>query len=296
MKNIFNKLFGNKNAKKTLTHEASNLDRDLSFHTSTFPKESALFMAIRNAAPAQVKKRLEGGANPNQKLSVMRKHDNYDSYPLYEAIYTVLNNEVSTSSDGSFSLLENNIDLEKMMEVIDLLLSYGADIKMISLNTVLSLGDADKKYELIKYLISKNASIYSYSWGGSFVSEFIKKFNRKPDFFNYLESLNIDYERVLDNEVRISHEIIENFNSKHHLDLLSYFAKKIDLNTKNQKGETPLIIALKNQYSSSLEAVKILVEHGANTKLKDNSNKPASYWATFGAKNKEIADYLDSIK
>ena len=65
---------------------------------------------------------------------------------------------------------------------------------------------------------------------------------------------------------------------------------KADVNQRDDKGYTPLILAT---YDGNFEVAQFLLQHGASTEIKDNSGRTALMGAAFKGNEREVKLLLD---
>jgi ankyrin repeat protein len=221
---------------------------------------------------------------------------------LYEAIAVALDDKHLKIPrfllGNSYTVLES-ISFADMLKIIDILIEKDADIKKISMCSVIALGihDEKKQTDMIMHLIKHKASVYDESWGTSFLFEVLRKYGHKGLFESMVAS-GIDLEHTYDSGVRLIHSLCEHYtcDNEYEKGIVDFIlAKNIDVNSRNSDGETPLIILAKQKYGDIIEFAKMLIKKGADINLKDNSDNTALDHSIYTSQNNEMKEYLLSI-
>lgn len=249
---------------------------------------SPLILAIWDNQKDMVSLLLQKGANPNKKII---------EYPLLSAIP------------------------EASLEIIQILLDYGADINVVGSDNVTAISWAafNGRIDVIELLLKNNIKITEDNVGRAFaiaaymnqkkmVEYLLNKFNNLiygthwhcMALFSAASAGNCDIiNYLLDNGMTVdsrcgptkSETALMTASENEQIEAVKLLIKRgADINAQNNDGLTSLMIAVDYEH---LSVVKILVESGADMQMMDNNNETAILKAT---KNnyKEIEAFLKS--
>ena len=162
------------------------------------------------------------------------------------------------------------------------LIKHGADIKQKD-KEPLFFAILKKKINLIKFMVNEGADLQ-------------KRDDRSPLFLaarkDYLDAIKV----FLENGADINLVDVNNQNILYHClwskgtKVLEYLCSQgIDVNQKFEKGLTPLHIAA---YNGSVDAIKILLEHGAQLEIQSDSGDTPLNYGFYGFHSINALRYL----
>ncbi|AVV78177.1 MULTISPECIES: ankyrin repeat domain-containing protein [Leptospira] len=167
------------------------------------------------------------------------------------------------------------------LEVTSLLLKKGAKVNARGLirmtPLIYAMNSDDPNLEIVKLLIDYGANVNDADSNGETSLRFAIE-------LGWQEAVQL----LVENGAPIEHPLAAHHHSYQlmghlflvafygHFDILNYLLTKgFDIDAKDEKGRTLLMIASQGNRKGHLECVKLLIELGANPKLKDDEDKDA---------------------
>jgi len=182
-----------------------------------------------------------------------------------EEVEYFLKNGVSADlqNEDGLSALHQSV-IEDCQDVVDVLIDYGADlnIKDADLWTPMHAAVACGNYELVKYLVDKNASLVEINTDGNMPIDLV---DDNIEIEVYLDQAMSD-KGYTEDDLENIRNYVANVMLK---DLKEAVEQEKDLNITGEHGETSMHIAAANGYG---EVVEYLLDHGAKIDLVDNDH------------------------
>lgn len=186
-------------------------------------------------------------------------------------------NSVLEHNSACQSILHLTIRQKHMSSMVKLLINNGADINIIDGNglTPLMIAVLLKEFEYVKLLVDYGCDVNIKNNKGT--TALLLSF-RHHDIFEYLVKNGADACIAMENSWTILMLCVRNsINVKEKIDLLLKYNKNLDIDQRNNKGMTALMIisAYWKKNSNSSEIIKYLIKLGSDVSLKDNKGQNA---------------------
>ena len=226
-------------------------------------KKIELFDAINNKDPEHVHKILED-------LTQLKK----EGHITKKDMDSIINNK----NDDSKNLLIHAFDVDAPLDILELLIKYGADVNLqcnehsiLAWSLIYSMSE-----DYIRYLLNKGANTRWISYDGLTCAMYAIQ-QTSYDSSIILQLLNdeiinkTDYykkETVFLMASRISsYDIVKN--------ILEHYKTKIDINQRNEFGNSALMLSIKGSNADKLEITRELITAGIDINLQNNDGDTA---------------------
>ncbi len=178
------------------------------------------------------------------------------------------------------------------LDIVDLLIKYGADVNSVDEfnHTVLMNAIKNETFDIVKLLVENGANVHAVSdYDQDMLHFFAQRKNVDIDMFNFLKSEGLDTLKKDELGATLLLKAADNNPSVEKIKL--FLAEGIDINESDCVQQTPLSVAC-GQYGASLDVVSFLVENGANVNDLDFGGRTPLIQASTYAKDPEIINYL----
>lgn len=224
--------------------------------------ETPLYLAVKENDPKMTEILLSHGANPDYEMK-------YGGSCLSTAAYC-----------------DSKKDKKQNQKVLNLLIQYGAEVNRLSDYKENAIGSAVSagNLENVEILLEAGTQLDAYPCGWSPVMRAVQAGNKT--ILEWLLKKNAAVTNVNNSRQNALHLAIDKEQTDLALLLIEY---KIDIQKPDQKGETPLIMAVKKGNEVLIEALLALK---ADPYHKDNSGQSALQYAAL---RKNLKKYFESF-